>query len=82
MKTIRREPVGMCEARANSAENRRTRRNLNPHKAAVAAMYLWGRAYSRQGGSGGSMDFWDDLSPASRDLCRRMVADIEKARPE
>lgn len=70
----------MRQARARSAENRRARRNLNPHKAAVVAMYLWGRAYSHQGG--GSMDFWDDLSPASRDLCRRMVADIEKARPE
>lgn len=80
MSTKATEPRGMSEARANSAANRRERRNLNPHKAAVAAMWLWGETYANQ--SGGSMDFWDGLSPGAQELCRRMVADIEKARPE
>jgi hypothetical protein len=26
------------------------KRNLNPHKAAIAAMWLWGEEYSKQGG--------------------------------
>lgn len=56
------------------------KRNLNPHKAAVAAMYVWGAAYARQGG--GSMDFWDALSERDKDVCRRLVKDIEKARKE
>lgn len=55
-------------------------RNLNPHKPAKAAMYLWGERYSKQGG--GSMDFWDALSESERRLARDLVADIEKARPE
>ena len=36
-------------------------RNLNPHKPAVMAMCLLSRHYAAQ--SGGSMDFWDSLSP-------------------
>jgi len=55
-------------------------RNLNPHKAAVAAMWLYGAAYSNQ--SGGSMDFWDSLSASEKKSCRRLVAEIEKASPE
>lgn len=70
----------MKESRESSQDRRRVLRNLNPHKAAVAAMYLWGRTYSQQ--RGGSMDFWDGLSDSAKDLCRRLVADIEKARVE
>ena len=70
----------MYAARMNSEENRRTKRNLNPHKAAVAAMYLWGRTYSKQGR--GSIDFWDGLSESAQRVCRDLVADIEKARVE
>lgn len=55
-------------------------RNLHPHKAAVAAMWLYGSAYSRQ--CGGSMDFWDALPNSSKRLCRDLVKEIEKARPE
>lgn len=55
-------------------------RNLNPHKPARAAMYLWGERYSKQ--RSGSMDFWDILTESERRLCRDLVADIEKARPE
>lgn len=55
-------------------------RNINPHKAAVAAMWLCGAAYAEQ--RGGSMDFWDSLPEGTKDNCRRLVAEIEKARPE
>jgi hypothetical protein len=58
----------------------RIRRNLDPHKPARAAMWLWGERYSQQGG--GSMDFWDGLTKSEKELCRRMVREIEKARPE
>ena len=49
-------------------------RNLNPHRAAKAAMWLWGDKYAAQ--HGGSMDFWDSLSEGDKDLARRMVRDI------
>ena len=55
-------------------------RDLHPHKAARAAMWLWGQRYSQQ--RGGSMTFWDRLTDSERDLCRRMVAEIEAAEPE
>ncbi len=55
-------------------------RNLNPHKPARAAMWLWSEKYAKQGG--GSMDFWDSLSEVEKDMCRRMVSDIEAARNE
>ncbi len=58
--------------------NKRDQRNLNPHKAAVAAMHLWGSEYSLQ--NGGSMDFWDSLSKSRQELCRELVRKIEKAR--
>lgn len=54
--------------------------NLNPHKAAVAAMWMWGKEYSEQ--NGGSMDFWKSLSPSRQDVCRRLVNAIEAARKE
>jgi hypothetical protein len=55
-------------------------RNLNPHKPAVAAMFIYGAEYSRQGG--GSMDFWDQLSDHRKNVCRRLVKKIEDAVPE
>lgn len=55
-------------------------RNLNPHQPARAAMWLWGKRYSEQGG--GSMDFWDKLSESEKRLARELVADILKSRPE
>lgn len=56
------------------------KRNLNPHKPAKAAMYLYGAAYSKFGG--GSMDFWDSISDSAKRLCRDLVADIEKCPSE
>ena len=56
------------------------RRNLNPHKPARVAMYLYGEAYSRQ--KGGSMDFWDSLPESSKRLCRQLVAEIEASPAE
>ena len=61
-------------------ERERTRRNLNPHKAARAAMFLYSRAYAAHGG--GSMDFWDKLDVSLRRVCRECVAAIESAPEE
>jgi hypothetical protein len=55
----------------------RDARNLNPHKSARAAMWLYGHAYAAQ--SGGSMDFWDSLPEYKKRLCRDMVDAIERA---
>ena len=63
-----------------SGERERARRNLNPHKSAVAAMWLYGHQYSQQGG--GSMDFWKSLPPSQQDVCRMLVVAVEKARKE
>lgn len=55
--------------------------DLDPHKPARAAMWLWGACYAKSGL--GSMGFWrEQLTEEERDLCRRMVAEIEAARPE
>ena len=54
-------------------------RNLNPHKLAVAAMWLYGHEYSTQ--SGGSMDFWDKLPMRKKANIQKMVHEIENARP-
>ena len=56
------------------------KRNLNPHKQARAAMYLFGKRYAAQ--RGGSMDFWDSLSDSDKRLCRKLVEDIEKSPDE
>lgn len=56
------------------------RRDLSPHKSARAAMYLFGSRYASSGL--GSMGFWDTLSTSEKELCRDLVADIERARPE
>ena len=61
-------------------ERKQAKRNLHPHKAAMAAMWHWGQRYSQQ--RGGSMDFWDSLSDFERDLCRRMVREIENCPEE
>jgi hypothetical protein len=55
-------------------------RDLNPHKAAVAAMWLYGHEYSQQ--NLGSMGFWDQLDEHRKELCRRLVQDIENAPKE
>jgi hypothetical protein len=56
------------------------RRNLNPHKPAVIAMSMWGEEYSRQGV--GSMEFWDKLSQLRKQICREVVARLDKAPEE
>ena len=55
-------------------EMRDQTRNLNPHKAARVAMYLYGHAYAAQ--RGGSMDFWDDLPEGRKNVCRKLVAEL------
>ena len=54
--------------------------NLNPHRLAVAAMWLYGREYAAQ--SGGCMDFWNSLSITEKSNCQSMVYAIFNARTE
>lgn len=61
-------------------EKERVQRNLNPHKPAVIAMWLWGHEYSQQGG--GSMDFWDKLSESRKRICRECLDRLQKAPEE
>ena len=55
-------------------------RDLDPHKAALAAMWLHSADYAASGL--GSMGYWDSLKKYQRALCRQMVSEIERARPE
>jgi hypothetical protein len=58
------------------AEVKYNRRNINPHAEAHLAMVMWGNEYCQQ--NGGSMDFWDALSPSRKTLCREMVEKIKE----
>ena len=55
-------------------------RDLNPHKPARFAMWLWGERYARQGL--GSMGFWDSLTDQERNIARLAVSQIEAAPAE
>ena len=55
-------------------------RNLHPHAEAILAMTIWGKDYARQ--RGGSMDFYDKLCDAHKNLCRDVVLKIKEARRE
>ena len=52
-------------------------RNINPTAPAYAAMALWGKRYAAQ--SGGSMDFWDSLSPDEQRTCQELAKKIKEA---
>lgn len=60
------------------SERQRDKRNLDPHKAAVAAMWIWGSEYGAQ--RGGSMDFWNNLTEGRKRTARELVDRIAKAR--
>lgn len=51
--------------------------NLNPHKFAVAAMWIFRNEYSQHGG--GSMDFWQQLPDRYKEMIFTMVRQIEQA---
>lgn len=51
------------------------RRNLNPHKEAIAAMTIWGAEYSKSGV--GSMDFFDQLADGRQRVCRDLIDRLE-----
>ena len=55
-------------------------RNLDPHRPARCAMWLYAEHYKNQ--KGGSMDFWDRLTELEKDTCRRMAEQISCTRPE
>jgi hypothetical protein len=52
-------------------------RNLNPTPEARLAMLIWGKRYSEQ--RGGSMDFWDSLTPSEQRICEEGVEKILEA---
>jgi len=52
-------------------------RDLNPHKPALAAMYVYHTRYAKQ--ALGSMGFWDSLTEYERNVCRDLVAKIAEA---
>ena len=52
--------------------------NLNPHKEAVIAMWLFGKEYADLGL--GSMDYYNGLTASDKKLCKRMLKDIDEAR--
>lgn len=55
------------------------RRDLNHHKAACVAMWFWSADYAASGL--GAMGYWDRLSEAQKNMCRRAVIEI-MARPD
>ena len=55
----------------------RAKRNQNPHRLAILAMFAWGREYSEF--SGGSMDFWDQLDDSRKRVCREIADRLERA---
>ena len=55
-------------------------RNLNAHKPALMAKFLYCARYGDQ--YGGVMDFWDTVSDAERETCRECVQEILDAREE
>jgi len=56
------------------------KRNLNPHKPSIVAMWLWGSEYANQ--NGGCMDLWDTLPEGRKSLCREMVKRLAEAPEE
>lgn len=55
-------------------------RNLNPHAAARVAMALYSRRYAYEQ-KGGSMDFWDSLTPGEKRCCARIAKEVRASRP-
>ena len=49
-------------------------RDLNPHKPARMAMWLWSADYAARGL--GSMGYWDQLREGEKETCRRAVKEI------
>ena len=60
-------------------ERDRATRNLNPHAEARVAMAIWSYEYAFKQ-SGGSMDFWDSLSPGQKRQCVDFVDKILASR--
>ena len=54
------------------------KRDLNPHKAAVIAMLLYGERYAKMPHVG-SMGFWDTLTKSEQETCKQCVERVDKA---
>jgi len=77
--------AGVLGKKSSKQYSRRLRvsdqtRNLNPHKPAMAAMYLYGDQYSKS--RDGSMDFWDSLPDYKKRICRRLVENLKSCPDE
>lgn len=59
----------------NLTEAQRAQRNLNAHAQATFARYHWHDRYAAQGG--GTMDFWDKLTPEEKAFCSDAVREIQ-----
>lgn len=55
-------------------------RNLDPHRPARCAIWVYSERYINQ--KGGIMDFWDKLTKQEQDICRIMAEQISCTRPE
>ena len=55
-------------------------RDLDPHKPARAAMWIFGDRYAKSGL--GSMGFWDSLHESEKNIARECVTTIEMSRDE
>lgn len=60
-------------------EQERATRNLNPHAEARMAMVIWSHEYAFEQ-QGGSMDFWDSLSPSRKKQATELVKEIRSLR--
>ncbi len=60
--------------------NARNKRNLNPHKLAVLARYIFHHRYMEQ--LGGQMDFWDGLTDGEKQVCRDCLSEVTAAKDE
>ncbi len=54
-------------------------RDLNPHQAAMCAVWLWHDEYADS--KLGTMGFWDSLSKSKKRTAVRMLKDITSRRP-
>lgn len=55
-------------------------RNLDPHRPAKCAMWLYHDRYSKL--CIGSMNFWDSLTASEKKICISMADDIVTTRPK
>jgi len=63
-----------------ASERYDAKRDLDPHKPARMAMWIWGADYAARGL--GSMGYWDQLREFEKDMCRRAIKEIMESPDE